>query len=218
MRHSRQLLVSVRPGGFTLLELVIAMSLTGLIMVLAFSGVRAASRSWTKVTTVATATDELQVVYSFLRRELSQARSITSRPDSEHKQSFEGSPERMVFVAPMPGRRSGVAGLYRFTLEWMDTDSGRNLLLSYALNLPGNDIAATTDTDDDQRRILMKGLEFGRFSYYGKAGRSEPPDWQDRWEDATSLPQLVKVTVGGRDQQTFYPDMVLPVFSTGNDR
>jgi len=200
--------------GFTLLELIIAITLAGLIMILAFGALRLATRSWTTVESVGSTVDELLLVQGFLRRQLTQARRVNPSSETDQNTTLKGSASRMNFIAPMPGQRLGVWGLYQFTLQFVRVDSGTNLRLNYWLNLPPT--AAGFTVWEDQTRTLVKDLEAGKFSYYGKLEPDEPATWHDEWGTDASLPQLVRIRLYSNDRQTQWPELIIPVQAQGS--
>lgn len=200
--------------GFTLLELIIAITLTGLIMLLAFSAMRLAISSWRTVESVDASLEELQVVQGFLRRQLEQARSVTRTNQTELNTTLKGDAQTVNFIAPMPGSRLGVWGLYRFSLAFVAAESGTNLQLTYQLALPPANPGQVSD--QTQTRILLRDLEAGAFSYYGTPTAKEPATWQDEWTSDASLPQLVRIRLLSRDKADYWPDLVIPVHARGN--
>jgi len=60
-------------GGFTLVELLIALVLIAIISVLMFSGLRLGSRAWEGVETVSDRVSDLRVARNFIERTLRQA-------------------------------------------------------------------------------------------------------------------------------------------------
>ncbi len=184
--------------GFTLLELIIAITLTGLIMLLAFSAMRLAISSWRTVESVDASLEELQVVQGFLRRQLEQARSVTRTNQTEQNTTLKGNVRALNFIAPMPGSRLGVWGLYRFSLAFVPVDSGTNLQITYTLALPPADPGQISG--ETQTRILLRNLEAGAFSYFGTLTVKEPATWHDEWTSDASLPQLVRVRLRSQGQ------------------
>ena len=114
----------VRPHGFTLIELVIALALVALITVLLFSGLRLGSRAWDGVDTVAERNAELRSARGFLDRTLSQARDLVLRYDAQDHQVFAGDATSLEFVAPL-SEHVGIPGLYvlRLGLEGGSKDA-----------------------------------------------------------------------------------------------
>jgi general secretion pathway protein J len=114
----------VRPNGFTLIELVIALALVALITVLLFSGLRLGSRAWDGVDTVAERNAELRSARGFLDRTLSQARDLVLRYDAQDHQVFAGDATSLEFVAPL-SEHVGIPGLYvlRLGLEGGSKDA-----------------------------------------------------------------------------------------------
>lgn len=98
-------------GGFTLIELVIALALVALITVLLFSGLRLGSRAWDGVDTVAERNAELRSARGFLDRTLSQARDLVLRFEAQDHQVFAGDATSLEFVAPL-SEYVGIPGLY----------------------------------------------------------------------------------------------------------
>ena len=69
-----------RSAGFTLIELMIALTLIALMVGLLFGGIRFADRTWERVDEVAARTSERRQVWRFLESRLQQAR-LVSLPD-----------------------------------------------------------------------------------------------------------------------------------------
>ncbi|MDH3594369.1 MAG: prepilin-type N-terminal cleavage/methylation domain-containing protein, partial [Rhodospirillales bacterium] len=62
-----------RSGGFTLVELLVALTLLGLIFVALFGGLRFGTRTWETGNQRSEAFAEVEVMQSLLRRQLAQA-------------------------------------------------------------------------------------------------------------------------------------------------
>jgi general secretion pathway protein J len=116
--------LSLVAGGFTLIELIIALALVALITVLLFSGLRLGSRAWDGVDRVAERNAELRSARGFLNGALMQARDLVVRFADEDRQVFAGNATSLEFVAPL-SEHVGVPGLYvlRLGLEGRDEDS-----------------------------------------------------------------------------------------------
>jgi len=98
-------------GGFTLLELIIALALVALITVLLFSGLHLGSRAWEAVDRVAERNADLRSARGFLDSALEQARDVVLRYDDENRQVFAGGTASLEFVAPL-SEHVGIPGLY----------------------------------------------------------------------------------------------------------
>jgi general secretion pathway protein J len=197
-----------------LLELIIAITLAGLIMILAFSAMRLAMRSWTTVESVGTTVEELGVVEGFLRRQLAQARRVTRSSETDQNTSLLGSARSLNFIAPMPGRQLGVWGLYQCLLQFVRADTGIDLQITYWLDLPPTE--AGPAAWKDQTRTLLKDLAAGEFAYYGKLDPDEPAAWHDEWQSDASLPQLVRIRLYSNHQQTQWPELIIAIQAQGS--
>lgn len=89
-------------GGFTLVELPVAMTLLGLIFVALFGGLRFGTRTWEVGNERSEAFAEVEVVQSLLRRQLAQA--VMLRVPKGHEPVFLGEEDRLGFAAPGPKR------------------------------------------------------------------------------------------------------------------
>lgn len=197
-----------RDGGFTLLELIIAMTLLGLIVALLFGGLRFGARAWEAVDERSDESSELQVVQSFMRRQLGQATPL-ALPDSRTRGrvAFEGTPEGIGFAALMPAHL-GLGGFYWLSFYAEEGSDGRRLMASWRLFQPERD--AFADVEAAEETVLVDRISGVEFSYFGPRNRGQSPEWQDRWEEVRSLPALVRVRVSfaGSDGRS-WPDLVV---------
>ncbi|MGH8568829.1 MAG: prepilin-type N-terminal cleavage/methylation domain-containing protein, partial [Gammaproteobacteria bacterium] len=102
-------------AGFTLVELLIAIALFGLILTGLYSGLRMATRASDAGEAHATDNDELRAVMGFLRFELGQVYPLVFSDADDEQVIFEGEPDRLSFVARLPQHR-GVEGAYLISL------------------------------------------------------------------------------------------------------
>jgi general secretion pathway protein J len=191
-------------AGVTLVELLIAMTLLGLLMGLLLGGLQLATRSWESGGERAIAGNEIAMTQAFLRRELGQARlEATEQEGEEPRLLFRGAPQRVEFVSRRASRYGG--GLYHFDVELLGLPGERLLELRYRPFHPEPDVTAE---EPSERVVLLDGLAEGRFEYFGSLDPQDPPAWHDDWQ-AWELPQLVRVQLQWPDGRERWPELVV---------
>ena len=202
-----------RDGGFTLLELIVAMTLLGLIVALLFGGLRFGARVWEAADQRIDESSELQVVQSFMRRRLGQATPL-ALPDSRvtRRVAFEGTPESVTFAALMPAHL-GLGGFYWLSFYADESSDGRRLVASWRLFQPERD--AFAEAEAVEKTVLVDRISAVEFSYFGPRDRGQSPEWRDRWEEIGSLPTLVSVRVSfaGSDGRSWPGLVVAPMLN-----
>ena len=121
-------------GGFTLLEVLVAVTVMGLILTAAFGALRLGSRSWEAGIARAAETEERRSVAGFLQRQFAQALPLTWPEDNKDTPlAFDGSARQVRFIAPSPQQQAS-AGLFEFALtaERPEAGAAARLVLSYA--------------------------------------------------------------------------------------
>jgi general secretion pathway protein J len=196
----------VRFAGFTLVELLIAIALFGLILTGLYSGLRMATRASDAGEAHATDNDELRAVMGFLRFELNQVYPLVFTNEDEDRVIFEGEPDRLMFVARLPQHR-GVEGAYQiFLLEDQD-----RLVLRYRLTKADHPylFESVESGDVGKEVVLVPGVENVGFSYYGKRGRNAR--FYSRWDDPERLPKLLRMRIRPKGRGVHWPDLIVPI-------
>ncbi len=194
--------------GFTLLELLIAMTLLGLIAVLLLGGLRLGARSWEAGSARNEQTSEVQVVQTFIRQQLSRARDLVPvLRGPARRPAFEGTREAITFIAPLPGHLA-VGGLYRLSLYLSEEGEQNRLMVSWRLFQSGAD-----DGDarfDDDATVLLDHIENVEFSYFGSERKDGERDWQDEWQDQDRRPEMVRIRVEfAEGDGRYWPELVV---------
>lgn len=190
-----------RQAGFTLLELIVAIVLMGLVMVMLYGGLRLGLNGWDSGERRAEATNRLRSVEEFLRRQLAQSMTVYELNGEPPKRFvvFTGQAEGIQFIAPMPARLSQ-ADLYRM---WIGVSDGK-LWLRWRPYLP-NDSAA----GEERETVLLEGVSAAEWAYFGteQENDQEPPRWQADWNSTERRPLLVRLnlTVGSEP----WPDLIV---------
>ncbi len=191
MTHRRR-----KPGdcsGFTLLELLISLTLLGLIAAVLFGGLRFGLRAADIGSERLDRSRELLLAQSFLRRQLGQAIPLArGRDQGQAVAWFDGGRDAIEFIAPMPAHL-GLGGLYRVTLRTTGEPGSRRLTLVQRMFRP-NDEGASAATDGGIT-TLIDGIEGLRFDYYGAASPDDRPRWESEWTEMETLPELIRVRV-----------------------
>ncbi len=178
--------------GFTLLELLVALTLTALILVLLYNGLHFGTRARDLGTARAEMTDRISLVHSLIRRQIHAAQPLMHQ-DGQAPPTlvFTGTSDRLHFVAPLA---RSAAGLYEITLRSVPAENGtaRQLILEYRPFYPE---PAAIPASEDQRMVLLEGAREISFAYYGSRREGLPAAWGPTWQDALEFPQAVRLSV-----------------------
>lgn len=189
-----------RQTGFTLLELVVAITLMGLVLVVLYSGLRLGLNSWDRGEQRAEVTNRQRLVEEFLRRQLAQSMTVYRFNDKQEKTVvFAGQPGNIEFVAPMLAQL-GQGGLYWLR---MDVANGQ-LRLHFRPYLPHDPNAG-----EERESVLLEGVSALEWSYFGleKENEVDPPRWRSDWNSIERRPVLVRLNLAVRGEP--WPDLVV---------
>ena len=193
--------------GFTLIELVIAMTLMSLILTILFGGLRLAGRSWDAGTARADKSNEMRLVETLVTRTVRQLYPIVWQDATGSRLSFAGGANAVMFTAPLPAR-SGIAGIYLISLELKRDGKRQELLMRRQIYRPDmRELSEKAETT-----VLLEDITHAGFSYFGSQGPQDAPQWTESWEGASAmaLPQLIRLSLA-TDQP--WPDIVAPVMN-----
>lgn len=197
----------VRQGGFTLLEILLALALLAFVMLGVWGAMRGAARVTHSADAVMEQGEAVRTVQQFLRRYVGAA---GPQPfvavDGSAARMFEGNATSMEYVAPLP-MQSGHAGLYIQTVSLQKDGAGTSLRLDYQ---PYTDQQAANG--QPVQHVLLTHLRGGRFQYLAAAAFGKPAAWRDDWRATNGLPLAVRIHLDPAWRtRVGFPDMVIPV-------
>ncbi len=199
-------------AGFTLVELLVAMAVMGLVMLLVNQGLRFATTARERMLARSDGLQELVLGRDLLQRQLSRAQLLAWGPAGRKHIAFSGDAERIRFVNVAPDYQPGTTWqLWEFALE-PTARGGRQLLVRRAgLDMSGKEFAPLEQV---QPRVLATIEAPVAFAYFGKTGTDAWPRWRDSWTDTTRLPAAVRLTGGGEA----WPEQVVRTEIDANGR
>lgn len=194
----------MRPArGFTLLEVLVALSLLTLVMVTVLASMRTLGNTRATLDQVVERVDGVRSVSSFLRASIGgalplaypQPENLADIADAPHGLWFGGSSSELTWVAPMVSgaRFGGAYALYlardddTLTLRWHPYRAGLEGEIDY--DLP--------------EKVLLDGVEEFEIGYLADYGEQ----WQDQWPPDTVNPVAVRLNI--RADGRYWPELVI---------
>ena len=196
--------------GFTLLELLIAITLLGLIMATLFGGLRLAARSWDAGEARVDRATHLRAVTRFLKNQLNSVYPMRWKKSATPALAFIGEKDSIQFIGQLPSHfRVGGLRLISFSMEAQD--NSRTLIMKSAARHTDDVDFASLETAE--KTELMKDVEEMEFSYFGAETPEAEPKWFPRWQDPQRLPNLIKVTLKPKNSAEWPALIVAPIIS-----
>jgi general secretion pathway protein J len=184
---------SQRQAGFTLVELLLAITLMSMLLGLAYGGLRAAIRSADRGQVILEESGQLRSAHQFIRRQLTQllplAYAVTSGVE-EVRIVFEGNSQRIQYVSSMPGYL-GSGGPQVQLLELAPGMGSQQLLFSHA---PLQNFEPSRLFDRDPV-LLLDGVSNATFSFLGRDEEGKPANWMSTWDQPENLPAAVRLEI-----------------------
>ncbi len=201
-----------RMRGFTLLEVLVALTLTSLLVVALFGGFRAGLRSWQTVERHTAQVEEPRQLSSLLYRHLGQMvpAAFGDREDGGHEASFFGESDRVRYVAPLAMSANGLPYVFE--------------LVSNRQGMPGIWVRFAPYQEGKSAESLLGDAEYQQvsktlgvtFAYYGAGDDfNQIARWSDTYK-SDQMPRLVSLRLAGGERA--WPAMTFPVMQVGKPR
>ncbi|WP_122585568.1 prepilin-type N-terminal cleavage/methylation domain-containing protein [Pseudomonas viridiflava] len=176
--------------GFTLLEVLLVISLLGVLLVLVAGALLGANRAVLKAERYTVGLDEMRAAQAFLRSSISQALPLdTSAEDDAKSGFFEGTAQDLRFVATLPGELGG--GIQLHTLGLKGPEGDRDLQVAFSrIKTSANGI---TLEPWGEPQVLLHNVQSLNFSYRGLTPKGKPTGWLNEWPWPTLLPGAVRI-------------------------
>ena len=206
-----------RPGtesGFTLIEVLIGVTLLAMLAVLIADATRLGGRAWNTAERQTGETDDMDAVQSFLRRTVVRARpAFTSADPSDTVVVFSGAQDTLSLVVPQPGTADeGPWARERFYVARHGTSSA--LFVSWQLDTPAIANASAVSGNDV---LLLEHVAAVRFSYFGPPSTGAAPTWLEQWTNRRRVPDLVRIVIQRDSPQLRpWPELVVGTRVTAN--
>jgi general secretion pathway protein J len=193
-------------AGFTLVELLVAVTVMGFMAAILGGSLQFGGRAWRQSQRRSDQATLAQDTRAALQRLLGQVQTVFASADpAEQRLAFSGDPDGLSLVAPLPDAiASGIMAAQRLALA--PSARGRALVLTWRLDLPGADGEPLPTASS----VLMDGVRALRLAYWGSIPADSAPAWQTSWHDQTRLPGLISITVSGTDPTPDVTAVVAP--------
>jgi general secretion pathway protein J len=192
-----------RQSGFTLLELLVALIVLGLLVVGLTQGVRAGLTMWGAQTRRIGETGELDAGARALRVLLA---GISLPPagvagrGATGATKLEGRSDSLAFVGDLP-TGLGTTRRTNITLELVQ----ERLVLRWT---PHRHELTTAPAPEPIETELIRGVAHLDFAYWGSPSADQPASWQAQW-DGFNIPELIRVRLAfGKGDRRRWPDLI----------
>lgn len=210
---------SRRQQGFTLIEVLIAMTLLSIMVVLLFSSLRICAQSWEQGESKISEVNEAAVVHGFFQRHLASAiplwddfsaqkTSATAEPAPRDNKtfSFQGNKQSLQFVSVFPAS-AGRSGMQLFSIA---QDKENALKVTLTPFFPTNEGEAW----QQEEAVVLKQVTDFSLAYFGDADGQGEYRWHEQWLEKNTQPSLVKITIS-TENGLFWPDMIIAIKIAG---
>ena len=183
-------------SGFTLIELVVALALLGVMMVLLYSGLQFSFRSWDAGELHGRREADRRIGENFLRRELTELFPMRWKDPMTLKFALDGEAQRLRFVSSRPPEVA-MGGLSLVSLS-VEEGAGRTRNLVMHRAMPDDAAKDFSPLEKSDSIVMLEDVDSVSFAYFGAENDFADPRWQDSWTLAR-IPLLVRMTVRGGD-------------------
>ena len=190
------------PPGFTLLELLISLTIIGLVLVIVFGALRIGARAWEKGERDVEIHQRQRVVLENMKRQIASTCLREIMSEDQKEVFFRGDRESMEFMSRLPMVPVTRAGMVYVKYAVREEDGGENKrLMLYEKDIIFLEKEKDSDGQDEADFFELipraKNIEFKYLK--GPDDKDGDPEWQETWDPDkdSGIPLAVKMILEG---------------------
>ncbi len=217
--------VSHAESGFTLLEMLIAVTLVAVMTVSLWAVFRMGVRSWSRGTDFIDANQRHRSVHDLVRKQIASTfglfRPAETQFGSEPALYFDGTENSLRFISLNSLRFQESPGLTLVVYEVAQNEAGHLALVEkearYLGQIPEQEEAA----DQSNPVPIFDNLSSCIFKYFDEGNGETPPEWVGEWDGEAMgrLPKAVSISMISREAGGSAPSrhLIVPIQAEAND-
>ena len=189
---------SDRCKGFTLVELLISLTVIGLILVIIFGALRIGVRAWERGERDVESHQRRRVVLDLVKRQLASTHPYEIKKGSQRWSFFKGENKSVAFVSNIPlipGNMSGMVFVKYVVMSAKGTDKERFLFCEKEPTVFDRVVNEMDQIEEDSFVELMSDAKEIEFEYLKTSDGVETSEWQEAWDsqEEKGLPAAVRI-------------------------
>jgi general secretion pathway protein J len=208
-----------REAGFTLLELLIAITLMAMMAVGLWSVFSISIQSWSRGTEAIDANQRHRSVFDLARKQIASVYPLFSPADRQQagipSLIFHGTDSSLVFVSLNSLRFHASPGLTLVSYEIAQNGDGRFALVAKEKPYTGQVLEQEISFEISDGIPIFDNLASCTFEYYDPGDSDNPPRWVGNWDGGAleRLPTAVSLTLFSSERQGVSRDrhIVIPL-------
>lgn len=182
--------------GFTLVELLLAITLLSILLALAYGGLHATTQATDRGQTILEESGKLRMAHQFVHKQLNQAIPLAfnqedgKTTEGDKPEIFDGTSTSIRFVGPMPGYL-GFGGPQVQQLSIVSGEHGLELVLEQA-PVQGFEESRLAERAPIS---LIDHIASAEFSFLARDEDGELLPWSPVWEATDTLPLAISLDI-----------------------
>lgn len=206
-------------AGFTLLEVLVAMTLLGFLSTMLLGSVQLATRVMDSSRRHSDSAATLPAAYDYLRTQIAHTLPIAREnlPPDQRAVDFEGTPVslRIVTLAPshLPPAAMGDTAYQSLLLERDSSTNPNSVVIAWQPYWQGG---RNVQQAAARRSVLFEAITAMEISYFSSADGRQVAAWHREWKNRSNLPTLVRIRLSHEGKEPL-PDLIvaLPLSNNG---
>jgi type II secretory pathway component PulJ len=192
--------------GFTLMEVVITLTILGFICLIIFGAFRLGLSAWERGDSVKEEYQKVRIVSQLISQQIKSAVPYKIKPQKAEGDylAFEGNAHSLKFVSALPIRGKQPEGFVYAKYEFKEEGREGGRLIHYEQKALTKDFFAE-EPKEELAVSLLEGISSARFEYYREEDplNNQKEEWVEEWnaKDEKRLPKAFKMTIIRKNQE-----------------
>ncbi len=226
-RKSATAALSCAEPGFTLVEIVVAVTLVALMAVGLWAALRISVLSWSRGSDFADANQRNRTILDLVEKQMASIYGLVAPIDPQTGGGvypiFAGAETSLQFISLNSLRFQENPGLTMVSYDVANDRSGTYALMEREDRYLGVDPSQQnlSDRKEGQATTLFPNLVSFKFEYFDPGNVDQPAQWVTNWnaQETRRLPEAISMTMISRDSRggTFSRQIVVPIMAKVSD-